>query len=62
MSYVKVPKVEPALLLYIITYPQAAKVIHRGAGVIHRRKKADPRVLSLTAYTYILPYKKYTLK
>jgi hypothetical protein len=45
------------------------KVIHRlihrvwrGWGVIHRGKKSDAGVLSLTAGTYILPKKKYTLK
>jgi hypothetical protein len=45
------------------------KVIHRlihrlckGWGVIHRGRKRHPRVLSLTAGTYILPKKKYTLK
>jgi hypothetical protein len=45
------------------------KVIHRlihrlcrGVGVIHRLWKTDAGVLNLTAYTYILPRKKYTLK
>ena len=56
------PKVESAPLLYIITYPQAAIVIHGGVGVIHRRKKADPRVLSFALPIHILPREKYTLK
>ncbi len=45
------------------------KVIHRlpelstgGVGVIHRRTKALPQVLSSNTTTYILPHKKYTLK
>ena len=62
LSNVYPPKVEPSLLLYIITYPQAYPQAVQGAGVIHRRRKALPQVLRIAKQEHILPNKKYTLK
>jgi hypothetical protein len=58
----RVPMVQPARLLYIITYPQVRPVIHRGVGVIHRPAKPYPQVLKTSAVLHILPEKKFTLK